>query len=105
MPNTLMHAASPPCSPLHNAQQHLPNVSLQRIGTAAQKNAYWLMPVLVDNPEYDPANVVLQLRKLRHGCHAGRNVHARVWHSRAMPQRAPHHAARGVFTNEIMPVE
>ncbi|MBK6367764.1 MAG: DegT/DnrJ/EryC1/StrS aminotransferase family protein [Polaromonas sp.] len=44
---------------LHSAQQHLPNVSFQRIGTAAQKNAYWLMPVLVDNPSH----VVLQLRK------------------------------------------
>ncbi len=43
---------------LHNAQQHLPNVGFQRIGTAAQKNAYWLMPVLVDNP----AHIVLQLR-------------------------------------------
>ncbi|HOZ66747.1 MAG TPA: hypothetical protein PLH13_04870, partial [Burkholderiaceae bacterium] len=43
---------------LHNAQQHLPNVTLQRIGTAAQKNAFWLMPVLVDNP----AHIVLQLR-------------------------------------------
>ncbi len=45
------------------------------------------------------------IAKARHRCHAGRNVHARVWHSRTMPQRAPHHAARGVFTNEIKPVE
>jgi perosamine synthetase len=41
-------------------QKLLPNLALERLGSAALKNAYWLMPVLVAEPD----KVVLQLRQL-----------------------------------------
>jgi perosamine synthetase len=48
---------------LQTLQKLLPQLAFETPGSAAHKNAHWLMPVLVDDKVTHPANIVIQLRQ------------------------------------------